>query len=70
MYGNNDYPPNGSEWGHNTSYWNEGDGVTHRESYDYNRNGDIRDLHYGERDQYGSHITYNYHTGQWEDHSR
>jgi hypothetical protein len=64
-----DQRPEENGWGHNTTYWNQ-DGITSRESYDYDRDGNIRDLHYGERDRYGSHLTYNYHTDQWEDHSR
>jgi len=70
-YGDHDYGyGRDADWRHNTHYWNDGDGITHRESYDYNGQGDIRDLHYGESDRYGSEIVYNYHTGEWEDHSR
>lgn len=68
MEGNNDYAK-GNGLQHNTTYWKE-NGITHRESYNYDKEGNISDLHYGQRDRYGSHITYNYQTDKWEDHSR
>lgn len=68
MDGNNDYASKDG-WRHNTTYWNE-NGITHHESYDYDSQGNIRDLHYGQQDNRGSELAYNYHTDRWQDRSR
>lgn len=69
-YGNHDRAPEGENLGHNTQYWNDGDGTAHRESYDYDGQGNVSGLRYVQSDRYGSKLVYNYHTEQWEDHSK
>lgn len=69
MNGNRDQAPNDNQLGHNTTFWNE-DNITHHESYDYDRDGNVSGLHYGQSDRNGSNIVYNYHTDRWEDHSK
>jgi hypothetical protein len=68
MDGNRDYQKSDG-LRHNTTYWND-NGITNHESYNYDKNGNISDLHYGQQDNYGSKLVYNYHTDKWEDHSK
>ncbi len=58
------------EGGVHSSYgWNDGDGVNHRESYDTDSEGNVKNYHYVQSDDDGSKMVYNYHTGEWEDKS-
>lgn len=50
--------------------WWRDDGVTHRESYTQDKDGNVLDYHYGQRDNDGTQVTYNFLTGEWEDNSR
>ena len=53
---------------HNTTWWDDGDGITHRESYDYDKHGNVSGYHYVQSSDDGE-MSYNYHTDAWEDNS-
>lgn len=55
--------PDGTQ--HWTYWWTEGDGITHRESYNVDRDGNVTDYHYGQR-LGDTEIHYNYHTESWD----
>jgi len=56
---------------HSSSWRDDGDrNIIHRESYDVDSEGNVTGYHYGQKDiSDGSHVTYDYHSGEWEDHT-
>ncbi len=61
---------NGDGTTHETNYWNDGDGVAQRESWNQDAEGNMTDYHYVQHDGHGSKEVYNYHTEKWDDQSK
>lgn len=54
---------------HDSTGWSE-DGISHRESYNTDKDGNITDYHYVQHDGQGTKLVYDYHTGEWIDKSK
>ena len=61
---------NGDGTTHETHYWNDGDGLSNRESYNVDKERNVSNLHYTQNDGDGSSYHYDYHNDEWSESHR